>query len=183
LAQLRDIALQARPDVQQARDNLKAAQAGTRVAQAQRHRDISVGMEYQRVGDDSSLGLVAQVPLFLYNNQKAGIAQAVAQEHGAATQLRQAEIQAVTDIQKAYQGYLAARQAIDLYTKDNLAQVAKLREIAEFSYQNGATSLFELLDTERTFQQTQMGYNQARENYQLAIWQLEEAAGKALLEP
>jgi cobalt-zinc-cadmium efflux system outer membrane protein len=90
-------------------------------------------MEYQRVGDDRSLGLVAQVPPFLYNNQKARIAQTVAQEHGAETQLRQAEIQAVTDIQKAYQGYLAARQAIDLYTKDNLAQVAKLREIAEFS--------------------------------------------------
>jgi cobalt-zinc-cadmium efflux system outer membrane protein len=181
LAQVRDIALQARPDVQQARDNLKAAQAGTKLAQAQRHRDISVGMEYQRVGDDNSLGVVAQVPLFLYNNQKAGIAQAAAQEHGAETQLRQAEIQAVTDVQKAFQGYLAARQGLDLYTKDNLAQVVKLRDIAEFSYQHGATSLFELLDTERTFQQTQMGYNQARENYQLAIWQLEEAVGKPLL--
>jgi cobalt-zinc-cadmium efflux system outer membrane protein len=181
LTQVRDIALKSRPDVQQARDNLKAAQAATRLSQAQRHRDISIGMEYQRVGDDHSLGVVAQVPLFLYNNQKAGIAQAVAQEHSVETQLRQAEIQVVTDVQKAYQGYLAARQALDLYTKDNLAQVAKLREIAEFSYQNGATSLFELLDTERTYQQTQMGYNQARENYQLAIWQLEEAAGKPLL--
>ena len=181
LAQVRDIALQARPDVQQARDNLKAAQAGIRLAQAQRHRDISVAMEYQRVGDDNSLGVTAQVPLFLYNDQKAGIAQAAAQEHGVETQLHLAEIQAVTDVQKAFQGYLAARQALDLYTKDNLAQVTQLRDIAEFSYQHGATSLFELLDTERTFQQTQMGYNQARQNYQVAVWQLEEAAGKPLL--
>ncbi len=183
LAQVRDIALQARPDVQQARDNFKAAQAGLRLAQAQRHRDISVGMEYQRVGDDNSLGVIAQVPLFLYNNQKAGIAQAAAQEHGIEAQLHLIEIQAVTDVQKAFQGYLAARQALDLYTKDNLAQVTKLRDIAEFSYQHGATSLFELLDTERTFQQTQLGYNQARENYQVAVWQLEEAAGKPLSQP
>jgi cobalt-zinc-cadmium efflux system outer membrane protein len=181
LSELRDVALQSRPDVQQARDNLKAAQAGTRLAQAQRHRDLSVGTEYQRVGSDSSLGIVAQVPLFLYNNQKAGIAQAVAQEHTAEAQLHQFEMQAVTDVQKAYQAYLAARQALDLYSKDNLTQVTKLREIAEFSYKNGATSLFELLDTERTYQQSQMGFNQARENYQLAIWELEQATGKPVL--
>jgi outer membrane protein, heavy metal efflux system len=71
LAQLRDLALQQRPDVIQARANLEAAQAATRLAQAQRRRDLSVGVEYQRVGSDDPVGIVAQVPLFLYYNQKA----------------------------------------------------------------------------------------------------------------
>lgn len=181
LAQLRDTALQQRPDVVQARANLEAAQAATRLAQAQRHRDLSVGVEYQRVGNDDSLGIVAQVPLFLYNNQKAGIAQAVAQEHTAEAQFRQTELQAVTDVQKAFQAYLGARQSLDLYQKDNLTQVQNLVEIADFSYRNGATSLFELLDVQRTLRQTQTAYNQARQNYQLAIWQLEESVGKPLV--
>jgi cobalt-zinc-cadmium efflux system outer membrane protein len=165
----------------QARDLLKAAQAGTRLAQAQRHRDLSVGFEYQRVGSDDSAGIVAQVPLFLYNNQKAGIAQAVAQEHAAEVQLRQAELQAVTDVQKAFQAYLGARQSLDLFQKDNLNQVQKLVDVAQFSYTNGATSLFELLDVERTLRQTQTAYNQARENYQLALWQLEQAVGTPVI--
>ena len=180
LADLRDIALQARPDVIQARDNFRAAQAATKLAQAQRHRDLSVGVEYQRVGDDDTLGIIAQIPLFLYNNQKAGIVQALAQEHTAETQLRQTELQAVTDVQKAFQAYLGARQSVDLYQKDNLQQVQKLVETADFSYRNGGTSLFELLDAQRTLQTAQTAYNQARENYQLAIWQLEEAVAKPL---
>jgi cobalt-zinc-cadmium efflux system outer membrane protein len=181
LAQLRDLAWQQRPDVIQARANLEAAQAATRLAQAQRHRDLSVGVEYQRVGSDDSVGIVAQVPLFLYNNQKAGMAQAVAQEHTAEAQLRQTEWQAVTEVQKAFQAYLGARQSLDLYQKDNLLQVQKLVEIADYSYRNGAASLFELLDVQRTLRQAQTAYNQARENYQLAIWQLEEAVGQPLI--
>ncbi len=181
LAQLREVALQQRPDLVQARANLEAARAATQLAQAQRHRDLSVGVEYQRVGSDDSLGVVAQVPLFLYNNQKAAITQAVAQEHTAEMQLRQTELQAVTDVQKAFQGYLGARQSLDLYEKGNLQEVQRLVEISDFSYRNGATSLFELLDAQRTLRQTQTAYNQARENYQLAIWQLEEAVGKPLL--
>ena len=149
LSDLRSLALQQRPDVVQARDTLKAAQAATRLAEAQRHRDVSFGLEYQRVGSDDSAGIIAQVPLFLYNNQKAGIAQAVAQEHTTETQLRQTESQAVTDVQKAFQAYLGARQSLDLYQKDNLLQVQKLVDIAQFSYTNGATSLFELLDAQR----------------------------------
>jgi cobalt-zinc-cadmium efflux system outer membrane protein len=138
-------------------------------------------VEYQRVGSDDSVGIVAQVPLFLYNNQKAGMAQAVAQEHTAEAQLRQTEWQAVTEVQKAFQAYLGARQSLDLYQKDNLLQVQKLVEIADYSYRNGAASLFELLDVQRTLRQAQTAYNQARKNYQLAIWQLEEAVGQPLI--
>ena len=183
LAEVRDLALRERPDVVEARKNFLAAEAATKLAQAQRHRDLSVGVEYQRVGDDDSLGIVAQVPLFLYNNQKAGIVQAVAQEHATEVALHQVELQAVTDVQKAYQAYLGARQSLDLYQKGNLDQVQKLVETADFSYQHGATSLFELLDAQRTLRQTQTAYNQARENYQMAVWQLEEAVGKPLLQP
>ncbi|MCU1294768.1 MAG: Outer rane efflux protein [Bryobacterales bacterium] len=146
-----------------------SAQAGTRLAEAQRHRDLWVGFEYQRVGSDNSAGIIAQVPLFLYNSQKAGIAQAVAQEHAAETQLKQTELQAVTDVQKAFQGYLGARQLLDLNLKDNLIQLQKLVDIAQFSYTHGATSLFKLLDARRTLRQIQTAYSQARENYQLAI--------------
>ncbi len=180
LAELHALALANRPDVAQARANLRAAERAMLLAQSQRHRDISVAFEYQRVGYDNSAGVVAQIPLFLYNNQKAGIAQAVAQQHAVEMQVRQVELQAITDVEKAYQVYLAAQRAVALYSTDNLVQVERLRTIAEFSYRSGATSLLELLDAQRTASQASVAYNQARANYQLSLWQLEQAIGRPL---
>jgi cobalt-zinc-cadmium efflux system outer membrane protein len=180
VAELRAIALAERPDVIAARNNLEAAERGLKLARAQRARDLDIASEYQRVGQDSSVGVVVQFPIFVYNNQQAAIGQAEAQRRVAEAQLRQAEIQAATDVEKAYQAYLAARRALDLYNTENLAQTEKLRSIAAFSYKEGAVSLFELVDAQRTYNQAISAYNQARADYQNSLWQLEAAIGRPL---
>ena len=177
---LRALALQNRPDLQIAQSNLRAAQASTRLALAQRTRDVIVGAEYQRVGNDQAVGMTMQVPLFTYNNQRAGATQAAATERAAEAQLRQAERQALTDVEKAYQAYLAASRALSLYNDANLKQVEDVRSITSYTYERGAVSLFELLDAERMARQTLVAYNQARAAYQMAMFQLEEAIGVPL---
>src|SRR5262249_44077943 len=137
----------------------------------------AVGVEYQRVGNDSAVGMIAQVPLFLYNNQKVAVAQATAQRHIAEAQERQAEIQALTDVEKAYQAYISAKNLLGLYSSENLVQVENLRMTAEYSYKHGDTSLFEYLDTARTARQAAIAANQARAAFQLALWQMENAIG------
>jgi outer membrane protein, heavy metal efflux system len=180
LADLRAAALENRPDVKAARHNMNASERGMRLAEALRHRDISFALEYQRVGDDSSVGMIVQVPLFVFNNQKAAAAQATALQFASRSQYRQTQIQALTDVEKAYQAYLAAKQALELYNKDNLVQVEKLRDVAAYSFKEGATSLLEALDAQRTANQTLAAYNQARADYQVSVWQLEQAIGQAL---
>ena len=176
--QLIDIALAERPDIQVARANLTAAIQATKLAQAQRTRDVSVGVEYQRVGSDHAAGVVTQIPLFLYNDHTTEIAQAESQQKAAGAQLQQLERQVRTDVAKAYESYLAARRSMALYNSDNLVQVEKLRTIADFSYRSGGTSLFELLDAQRVANQAAVAYNQARFNYQLSLWQMEQAVGR-----
>jgi outer membrane protein, heavy metal efflux system len=180
LPDLRSTALEHRPDLKAARYTLDAAERGTRLAEALRHRDINVALEYQRVGDDSSVGMTVQVPLFLFNNQKAAAAQASALQLAARSQYRQAQIQVLTDVEKAHEAYLAAKQGLELYSKDNLVQVEKLRDVARFSFKEGATSLFEALDAQRTANQALAAYNQARSDYQVSVWRLEQAIGQAL---
>jgi cobalt-zinc-cadmium efflux system outer membrane protein len=180
LEQLKDLAHANRPDLKMAQANLQAAEYGVRLAQAQRSRDISIATEYQRVGDDDSLGIVTQIPLFLYNNGKAGVEQAQAMRAAAEAQLGQLEVQVDTDVEKAYQAYLAARRSVTLYSAENLQQVRKVRDITEFSYRHGAVTLLELLDADRTVRQAAVSYNQARSNYQMSVWQLEQAAGRDL---
>jgi cobalt-zinc-cadmium efflux system outer membrane protein len=124
--------------------------------------------------------VVVQIPLFVYNNYQAAITQANAQRRAAEALLRQAELQAVTDVEKAYQAYQSSRRLLDLYNSQNLAQVEKLRNISSYSYKEGAVSLFELLDAQRTYNQALTAYNQARTDYQISLWQLEQAIGRTL---
>jgi cobalt-zinc-cadmium efflux system outer membrane protein len=180
LNDLRAQALANRPDVLMARSTLRAASAAGRLAEAQRSRDVVVGVEYQRVGNDQAVGVTTQIPLFAYNNQRAGVTQAVALERAAEAQLRQAERQAFTDVDKAYQGYLTASRALALYNDANLKQVADVRSVTAYTYERGAVSLLELLDAERMTRQTLAAYNQARAAYQLALFQLEHATGVPL---
>ncbi len=177
LDELHAMSLEHRPDVQVARQNLAAASRGVDLARAQRSRDVAVTGEYQRVGEDHTFGALMQIPLFLNNNLKAGITQADAQRKSNEALVQQAERQATTDVDKAYQAYLAAKQTMSLYSSDNLYQVRHLQEVADFTYKQGGTSLFELLETQRSTQQTLIAYNQARAAYQIALWQLEEAVG------
>ena len=154
ISELRAAALAERPDVIAARNTLLATGSSIKLAQAQRTRDFSIGYEYQRVGQDHAIGVVLQIPLFTYNNQQAGIAQAEAQQMSAAALLKQAETQAVNDVEKAYQSYLAAQRMLELYNTQNLNQVEKLRSIAAYSFKEGALSLFEVLDAQRAYNQT-----------------------------
>src|SRR5262245_262443 len=172
--------LELRPDVQLARRNLLAAERGVDLAKAQRSRDITASVEYQRVGSDNAVGVITGVPLFVYNNQLAGIQQAEAQRNAAEALLHQAERQATTDVAKAYAAYLAARQSMTLYSGDNLVQVQKVQDITTFSFQQGNASLFELLEIQRNTQQAFIAYNQIRANYQLSVWQLEQAVGSPI---
>jgi cobalt-zinc-cadmium efflux system outer membrane protein len=180
LAELREIALAERPDVIAARNTLEAAGRGSLLAQAQRKRDLDIAYEYQRVGDDHTAGVVVQIPLFVYNNYQAAITQANAQRRTAEALLRQAELQAITDVEKAYQAYESSRRLVDLYNSQNLTQVEKLRNISSYSFREGAVSLFELLDAQRTYNQAIVAYNQARTDYQISLWQLEQAVGRSL---
>jgi outer membrane protein, heavy metal efflux system len=178
LNDLRAMTLESRPDVQLARHALLAAERAVELARAQRARDVSASVEYQRVGNDHSVGALTQIPLFVYNDQRAGIDQAEAQRRATEAVLRQVERQAITDVEKAYQAYMSAGQTLRLYSTDNVGQVERLQDIAAYAFQQGNTSLFELLDVQRTTRQALMAFNQARATYQVSLWQLEQAIGK-----
>ena len=180
VAELRDMAINERPDIVAARNTFQGANRGLLLAQATRRKDVDISYEYQRVGDDNSAGVVFQLPLFVYNNQQAAITQADAQRRAAEALLHQAELQALTDVEKAYRAYESARRVLDLYNSENLSQVEKLKTISAISYTEGAASLFEVLDAQRTYNQSMVAYNQAKADYQLSLWQLEQATGRQI---
>ena len=64
-----------------------------------------------------------------------------------------------------------------LYLSGYLKQAEQSREISEFAFQHGAVSLIDLLDAERSYRTTELGYRQSVANYALALQQLRQAEG------
>jgi cobalt-zinc-cadmium efflux system outer membrane protein len=137
-------------------------------------------MYFQRVGSDYTFGFDIAFPILVYNKGYAAIRQAAAQQESAASLARDAELQALTDVEKAYLAYQSARRILDIYSSSTIERAGRLKTIAALSYKEGATSLLELLDAERGYNQTISSYNQARADYQSALWQLEQATGRPL---
>jgi outer membrane protein, heavy metal efflux system len=180
LAELRAAAIGNRPDVIAARRNVDAAQRAFDLAHALRHRDIDVATEYQRNGGENTVGIVVTVPLFLHNNHQGEIDQAVAQLQQTKAQLAQVELQAMTEVDKAYRAYESSQRMLAVYTAETLQKAEESFRIAGVSYKEGATSLLELRDAQRTYNQTRVGSNQAHYDYRMSLYQLELATGRTL---
>jgi cobalt-zinc-cadmium efflux system outer membrane protein len=179
LEELRQVALDNRPDVLAAQHNVDAARRTLDLARAQRHRDLDVALEYQRNGSDNTAGATVSFPLFLSHKFEGQINQGLAQVQQANAALDQAKLQAITDVDKAYQVYQVSQQVLQVYTTETLAKAEASFRIAEMSYRRGATSLLELQDAQRTLNQTRVAANQAAFDYRMSLYQLEQATGKS----
>ncbi|HKV39908.1 MAG TPA: TolC family protein [Blastocatellia bacterium] len=181
ISSLEDAALRTRPDVLAAQRNAEASQRLLQLAKALRSRDLDLGWEYQRNGGDDTFGFTFSVPLFIHNNHQAEIDQAAAQVKQAETILAQTRLQALTDVNKAYTAYETSQRLLRIYSDETVARAQESLKIANVSYTEGATSLLELQDAGRTYNQTRVAYNQAHFNYLMSLYQLELATGTTLI--
>lgn len=181
LDDLRQEALTNRPDVVAAQRNAEAAQRSLQLANALRRRDFDVGWEYQRNGGDDTFGFTFSVPLFVHNNHQAEINIAKSQLDQANAQLNQVKLQAMTDVDKAFRAYEMSQKLLQIYTGETLARAQESLDIANVSYKQGASSLLELQDAQRTYNATRVASNQAHFDYRMSLYQLELATGKQVV--
>jgi outer membrane protein, heavy metal efflux system len=181
--ELREVALAQRPDVVAAQRAVEAAQRTLDLAYAQRRRDLDIAGEYQRIGGDNTVGVTLSVPLFVFNTFQGLIDQGLAQLQQATSALEQARVGALTDVEKAYEAYQTSQQVLQVYTAETLARAEESFRIARTTYRQGATSLLELQEAQRTLNQTRVAANQAHFDYRLSLYQLELATGRTFLGP
>jgi cobalt-zinc-cadmium efflux system outer membrane protein len=121
------------------------------------------------------------VPLRIGLRANAAIAQATATKLQAEAQLRLLKTQALTDVEKAFTGYLVSRDRLRLFTGTALNTASDVRRIEEIAYRDGAKGLLDYLDAQRTYNQTVVDYNQARYDFLLSLYQLEFATGATIV--
>jgi len=174
-------ALQNRPDLRAAQQGVTAANSQLTLQKAIAQQDVTVQANYSHVNGINAATLYGSIPLPIFNRNQGEIARArfaiiQAQELEKAT-----NGQALTDVYDAYQGLRTNDKVVLLYLSTYLDVATRSRDISEYSYRHGGTSLLNFLDAERSYRATQLAYRQALASYLLALEQLRQAVGTRAL--
>lgn len=169
-------ALQNRPDLRAAQQEVTAANSQYQLQKAIGKRDITGQASYTHLGtNDISLFGQIQLPIFDRNQGE------IARTHFAITQAQQqaqfTNGQVLTDVRDAFENLRSNDQIVRLYRSGYLDQAQQSRDISEYAYRHGGASLLDFLDAERSYRAVQIGYLQALASYLLAVEQLREAVG------
>jgi len=174
-------ALQNRPDLRAAQQGVTAANSQLVLQRAIGKQDVTVQANYSHVNGINAATLYGSIPLPIFNRNQGEIARA----RFAITQAQELEKatngQALTDVYDAYQGLRTNDKVVLLYISKYLDVASRSRDISEYSYRHGGTSLLNFLDAERSYRATQLAYRQALASYLVALEQLRQAVGTRVL--
>jgi cobalt-zinc-cadmium efflux system outer membrane protein len=90
---------------------------------------------------------------------------------------QQAELQITVEVAQAYYQYLGARKQVQQFDLGLLAQSLKVLEGKVYSYRRGESSLLEVLNAQRNYNDTQLAYHNAVFQYSSSLVELERAIG------
>lgn len=117
------------------------------------------------------------IPLMFSNrrNQDVKIAQFELQQNDRLYRLAELEIQA--EVTQAYYAYIAFQKQVKQYDLGLLEEAKAVLDGRTYSYQRGNTSLLEVLDAQRTYNEVHQTYYETLYNYANALVELERATG------
>ena len=170
-------AMQNRPDLRAAVQGVTAAKSQYDLQKAIGKVDVTVQGNYSHVNGINGANLYGSVPLPVFNRNQGEIARARFAITQADEQQKFTNGQVLTDVRDAYESMRENERVVQLYRSGYLDVAEKDRDISEYSYKRGATSLLDFLDAERSYRSTQLGYRQSLASYLLAIEQLKESVG------
>ena len=182
LDDLKREALATRPDLLVAQTNLKLAQDTQTLAYANRARDLTSEVEYDRAGDFNALGFGISIELPFHDRNQGNIAHSqVAVRQGVESEI-QARTSVLTDVVTAYASFQTNEKVVALYQSGYLEQARQSLETTQYVYQRGGGSLLDLLDAERTYRATQLAFRQALAAYMTSAQQINFAVGKQVVQ-
>ena len=170
-----------RPDVRALHNDQARSQSDLRLQLAQGRVDYTIGAEYRRQqgvnGKGNLAGLFFSVPLPVFNRNQGEIARAEAEHEKAGRSVVALETNVASEVASAYEEYETARQLLADMERELLKPAADARAGTAYVYQAGATSLLDVLDAQRAFNETMDTYYTAQAAYRRAEARLALVAG------
>lgn len=182
LADLERQALAARPDLQAAHSGVRVASDTVSLAFANRAKDWTWSSDYtfQSIGPTApgnAIGFSLSFDLPIHDRNQGEIARSQAAVRQAVETESSTEVGVRTDVVNAYYGLETNEQIVSLYESGYLDQATQSRDITAYAYGRGAATVLDVLDAERSYRATQLGYRQAIAAYMAAAEQVNQAVG------
>ena len=95
-------------------------------------------------------------------------------------ELLRARNELARSVNQHYQDARTTAELIDVFDKGLLKQASEALRLAQFSFQQGASSLLEVFDAQRVQRQILLDYAQARHDLSVSLARLEQAVGGEL---
>jgi cobalt-zinc-cadmium efflux system outer membrane protein len=185
LSDLQATARAKRPDVMAARAEQARSQADLRLQIGQSKIDYSVGTEYRRqqgvAGKGNMLGFFVSAPLPVFNRNQGEIARAQADQVRTRQAAAAVDIDVNTEVTSAFREFESSRRLLIEIEQDLLEPARSARSGTAYTYQAGATSLLDVLDAQRAFNDTMDSYYTAQAAYRRAEAKLALVAGEETL--
>ncbi|OJV46880.1 MAG: hypothetical protein BGO40_01005 [Chryseobacterium sp. 39-10] len=182
------------PMAQNNRADLKAALQSKNISQsmiklAKANRAIDLGLSVGAGYNSYVRNIIAPTPSFTtvnagisiplkFSNNRPGELRAA--QYGAlqAEQLyKKTELTIETEVTQAFYTYKAAQKQVLQFNTGLLAEAKAIMDGKIYSYQRGETSLLEVLNAQRTYNDVQQNYYQTLYSHAAALVELERAAG------
>src|ERR1700720_4709727 len=161
LAELRDKALAARPDLKAAQLSEHAADASIRLQNAQRIPDVTLGAGVDQVpAGTSTYTFGVGITLPVSDRNQGERAKALIEKRKAQNQEQLITNQVLSDVDKALVAFQIQKRRVELYRTGVLTKVDDIQNLTEFSLKAGESSTIDLLDAIRTRRETLASYYQ-----------------------
>jgi cobalt-zinc-cadmium efflux system outer membrane protein len=181
---LLDHALTLRPDLRALERDQARSTAEARLQLAQGSIDYTVSAEFHRQAAPGSLtgnewGLFVSAPLPIFNRNQGEIERARQETRQATARIAALKADVASELRSAWEQYTAMRDVVETIEQQMLAPAREVRDTTAYSYRRGEASFIELLDAQRTFNDTMQSYNEARAEYARSLYTLDASTGES----
>jgi outer membrane protein, heavy metal efflux system len=187
LEEFRNLALEMRPDLKEAIQNVELAKINHQLAIANGSTDPTFSGWFTNNGSFSNpaatrtIGGSVSIPLRIFDRNQGEKARTQI-DIGRNEKLRDAaQAQVFSDVDSAYWTIVQTVNLLKPYRTKYLELAADTRNKVSFAYQHGGASLLDYLDAEKAYRDTRLSYLNLIGSYLVAAAQMDQAVGREVI--
>ena len=170
-------AMEHHPTLRRLTQLVEQAQFSATFERESRIPNVTVQGSYHREAGYEAAVAKLSVPLPLWYQRQGEIESALGAKYRVEAERLRAQNEMTQAITQYVQEVRTANEQLQVFETGLLKQAEQTLRVARISFQEGAASFLDLLDSQRVYRQTQLEYVQARTDLSIALAQLERAAG------
>lgn len=182
LEQFRNSALESRPDLKEAAQNVELAKANHQLAIANGSTDPTFAVDFGRNPPvPFYFGVSVSIPLKIFDRNQGEKARTAVDIRRSEEAQNGTKAQVFSDVDSAYYTVESALNLLRPYRDKYLKLAEDARNKVAFSYQNGGASLLDYLDAEKAYRDTRLAYINLIGSYLTAAAQMNMAVGREVI--